>query len=103
MSEYRDWQVGDRVVCIDASPIISNEAGSPKGLAEGRFYRIRWIGEFYFDGPEQTVIAVRLDGYIRDKDDTPVGANRFRKVQPRKTDISIFTAMLHGERQKVDA
>lgn len=38
---YRDWEVGDKLVCIDAS---CHPGGMPSGLTEGSIYTILRIG-----------------------------------------------------------
>lgn len=114
---YLDWKVGDKVVCVDADPahfrpdpdlfeIVPDEFGL--GLVEGRVYR---LSDIYVD-PDFKEIMVCVEGVVRSptEDDLAVGVTnpgfdtrRFRKVQPRKTDIAIFTAMLDPSRQQVDA
>jgi len=105
---YRDWYVGMKVVCVDDeySPLAETVRKMGCRLPErGRVYTIDQIG------PRDGRIVIRLveldnprvkvPGY---KKGPPVfAARRFRPVQTRKTDISIFTAMLHGTDQKADA
>lgn len=87
-----DWEprVGMKVVCVDAGPPPSGR--SPKGLVKGRVYVIRSVGNHMFADGAMT--AIRLQGYTRNSWDTPVGARRFKPLRERKTDISIFTALL---------
>jgi len=102
MSEYLDWKVGDQVVCVDAVEHDlekDNEFfefhGSLDGLKEGEIYIIR---DFYIDTFD-SVLCIRLNEIHRSFDDT-INAEagyrikRFRKVQKRKYDISVFQAML---------
>lgn len=98
---YLDWKVGDQVVCVEDGPINSGHGLDPTGLVRGCIYTIRWIGEYYFGAISETKVAVRLNEYVRDPFDSPVGARRFRKVQPRKTDISIFQRILDNPKVKI--
>lgn len=101
---YHDWHVGMKVVCVDASmrnynpPNYGTTIHDLNGLEEGRVYTVRDICDF--DG----VIAVRLKEIFRLPTslgrEAPYAAARFRPVQKRKTDISIFKAMLHDDRVK---
>lgn len=99
---YLDWKVGDRVVCLDDTP--SCEGPFP---VKGKVYTIRridfwrhWIAAVPGVGVWLCEITRPLDANGREH---PYGAYRFRKVQPRKTSIAIFEAMLHGNRSEVDA
>lgn len=108
MTQYLDWKVGDKVVCIS----VPEDMGYGHQLPEiRRIYTIRQIGLGLAFG-----VVVKLDE-IRNQSRTYnsskfgrtvtgeicFGARHFRPVQTRKTDISIFTAMLHDQRQKVPA
>lgn len=101
MSDYRDWKAGDRVVYIgfDRGPRAGKE---PTGIRVNSIYTLKAIaivekGEPFICGGRrylatQDFVAIRL---VED-----VGgfawhdASAFRRVVPRKTDISTFTAML---------
>lgn len=98
---YRDWHVGMNVVCIDDGPAGSLLKGLfPSGLERGRIYVIASIKEDTrirvgtTDLSTEVVVDVGVphpvggDGY-------GFGGCRFRPVQERKTDISIFTALLN--------
>jgi len=88
-----DWEprVGMRVVCVNARPIDVGMFGfNASGLVEGTVYTIRWAGLFPFVGELHS--ALRLSEYIRDDEDTPVGAIRFRPLDERRLDI--FRAVL---------
>jgi len=95
MSEYLDWKVGDEVVCIDDCFHQHN------GLHKGTIYKISKIKNFDGWSYNGNSIAIKLEGllfpvYRKDgKCATHFGAHRFRKVQKRKTDISMFTEMLN--------
>lgn len=101
---YLDWHVGMKVVCVDASAANYDPLGytSPpipdlNGLKEGRIYTIREVVDFY------GVVGIHLQEIVRPLTrrgiEVPYAAARFRPVQTRKTDISIFTAMLHGTKE----
>lgn len=99
-----DWQVGDRVVCVSDEEdmfITSGVNWRPglDGLIKGRTYTIRSLCRSHITG----AICVRLVEIVRplgtgDPDEGGFNALRFRKVQPRKTDISVFTKMLNDAR-----
>jgi len=86
MSEYLDWKVGDKICCINddddpqgkAVKIIKNKVYS---ISETQFAHSR------FTNTETILLEVMEVGGLYD-------AIRFRKVQKRKTDISVFQAML---------
>lgn len=98
---YRNWYDGMKVVCVDAR---ASDEYAPRrdryvattddmsGLEEGRIYTVRSTCDFY------GVVGVRLHEILRPHSkfgiEVPFAAARFRPVQKRKTDISIFTAML---------
>lgn len=107
---FLDWKVGDRVVCVDASG--TNLCGIDE-LEEGKVYTIAWIGSY----PHAILgefVGVRLEGVSRPGlteeecawfaafGESPFGPNRFRPVQTRKTDISIFTALLNTQDELIE-
>jgi hypothetical protein len=104
---YLDWHVGMKVVCVDAStrnydpPRFRSLGTDLSGIEEGRIYTVREILDFY------GMVGVRLQGIIRPLSrlglEVPYAAARFRPVQTRKTDISVFEAMLTGAKPKVPA
>ena len=87
---YRDWHVGMKVVCVDAS-------GWEHRLQQGAVYTLSAIGSafggLYIGLVETPSETGPLHWYAR----------RFRPVQPRKTDISIFEAMLTGAKEREPA
>lgn len=105
MSAYRDWYVGMKVVCVD------DENTHVLGLRElevGRVYTVSWIGVCHWHGGSAlkygaSGIGIEVDGVRERGKCVPFAAARFRPVQTRKTDISIFTAMLTDQRQKEPA
>lgn len=88
MSTYRDWHVGMKLVCVDAS-------GWMNRLVPRKIYTLSAIGEAFghiYVGLEETP--------NKDGNKLHWRASRFRPVQPRKTDISVFTAILKGAKEK---
>lgn len=104
MSDYTSWHVGMKVVCVDDAPTFGHHL-----LAKGHVYTIASIGHatgIFKDRCVRNELVVALEevrAICRDgtPHDSGFAASRFRPVQTRKTDISIFTALLH--RQSEDA
>lgn len=109
MSDYTHWHVGMKVVCVDdypggyeARPDIFEYSDGLDGLTWGRVYTIRAIGPDQEDGS----LSVWLDEIHRPLErgyETGYAVERFRPVQHRATDISIFTAMLTGAKEREPA
>jgi len=108
---YRDWHVGMRVVCIKRVNPRTRISGARYPDYRG-IYTIREIRDDKRKDGLLTILLREIDnsdfigvllpngyGYL----EPGFPANAFRPVQPRKTDISIFTAMLHDRHQKVSA
>ena len=101
---YLDWHVGMKVVCVIGGGHRWHE--DMESLAEGGVYTIRGMNI----NPATGNLNVLVDE-IRNParqcaegfGEPYYGARRFRPVQTRKTDISIFEAMLTGARPKVPA
>lgn len=96
---FRDWQVGDRVVCVNAGnigPGASDGVWLPgEALEEGRVYTIRRV--YIFEGDTNVwlnEVARSTLARLEHGPDVGYGAERFRKVEPRKTSISVFTRFL---------
>ena len=112
---YLDWKVGDKVVCVAAGmPTYKTSRWGQFNRPEvGTIYTLREIFvETRFTGisTKASPVFIRLMEVTNPEVDTYVGpyepafsARCFRKVQPHKTDITIFTAMLDPSRQQVDA
>lgn len=113
---YHDWHVGMKVVCVDDVFDESGRNGIGRACevvpVAGQVYTIRAIGKFYPGNPEELVIVLNeivnpvlpyRYGYSVVRSERCFGVFRFRPVQKRKTDISIFTAILHDQRDKVEA
>lgn len=97
MTIYLDWQVGDRIVCVDADPGFFWPRWP---LVRGREYTVAQITAvdcYYYANRlhHSPAVVVELVGVSNPSiGATGFHARRFRKVQPRKTDIAIFKAML---------
>lgn len=97
------FRVGQKVVCVDADGDFL-----PSGqIEEGRVYTIREVGLTVTDEGGLRLVEVDLSapGYVGRHSRKPVRdnfyrASRFRPVVERKTDISIFTAMLTGTKKR---
>lgn len=91
-----NFRVGQKVVCVTAT--------GARNVREGEVYTVRWSGDFPgrsgLDGSIVTkgviLVEVEADGLGFD-------ARRFRPAVERKTDISIFKAMLNPSRVKETA
>lgn len=102
------FRVGQRVVCVDDT--IARGYGDENYPKRGDIYTIRAIMPFLSECGEamfllhevtNSVRDYRTDDYSLVRTEKPFGARRFRPLIERKTDISIFTAMLTP--QGVDA
>lgn len=100
------FHVGQKVVCVN------DEGQSPESgqrwITKGHVYVISWVGNYRNIRRGKNAHCVRLDGIDRSGlyngrayHDTPFYASRFRPVIERKTDISLFTAMLNPAPSKV--
>lgn len=112
---YRDWHVGMKVVCVGGDGVGSR---SPEWWAA---WRQDWGVTFPERGEVYSIRDMRVDrmGNLRIRlaevinpvvefTDGPsqepwFHAWSFRPVQPRKTDIAVFTAMLTGAEQREPA
>lgn len=114
-SPYLDWKVGDRVACVvsaDRIALMSSLIPEARYPSSDGIYTIREIRDDNRADGLLVLLLTEVDnrhligvqnqfGYGHKEPGFPIIG--FRKVQPRKTDISIFTAMLHGKRSEVDA
>lgn len=108
---YLDWKVGDRVVCLKhVNPSVRVPRGNYPEC--GGVYAIREIRDDNHSDGHLTILLVGIDNrhligvrrgntYGYKEPGFPI--HGFRKIDPRATDISIFTAMLHGQHDKVPA
>jgi hypothetical protein len=92
--DYTSWHVGMKVVCVDDEWRDFSVVNFPCPLVAGAVYTIRSIqltdGIYY---GSRKLLTVCLNE-VRNPYEAGFAAPRFRPVQTRKTDISIFTAML---------
>lgn len=103
---YLSWHVGMKVVCTKR---IRADVWSGEILPlVGAVYTVREITVAVIDGQER--VGVRLKEIVNEPRqycdafaEAIWAARAFRPLVTRKTSISIFTAMLHGIDQKVDA
>lgn len=96
MTKYLDWKVGDRVVYAPPPAFSPPQGSKHKPLVVGKVYSLREIILHPLTGDVGVLLAEVVNS-IHPAFDTERGyyANSFRKVEPRKTDISLFTAMLN--------
>lgn len=85
-----NFHIGQRIVCIDAGP---SDKGVRSGLVKGRIYTISGIFD-HWDG-----LGLQLNEILTPNAPLLIHfpawrAERFRPIIERKTDISIFTAIL---------
>ncbi len=102
-----NFRVGQKVVCVDDSVVV----GFPKGgmLMRGHVYTVRQIGTTVRGEVGVHLNEVRLTsepgcvGIVSGKPyiDAFYRAARFRPAVERKTDISIFTAILNRRPETV--
>lgn len=103
--------VGQKVVCIDA--LTNSRNIKLPELEEGGVYTIRKIGIQEIPGVFEPELSVWLEGITREVfspndlsiicDDFGFRPSRFRPVVERKTDISIFKAILTPSKEQVPA
>lgn len=108
MSDYTHWHAGMKVVCIreNSCKDWGGYYAKCRYPIVGEVYTLRWIKAY-----ETGEVGVLLMEIVNPVGDFKVGlagetlfrAEQFRPVQERKSDISIFTAMLHDQRSKVPA
>lgn len=103
---YRDWYVGMEVVCVQGS--IGRGYGDEKRPEVGQTYTIRQLSIDTFTGImcirlAEIVNPVRIYTHIITQEDFEIepafSCRLFRALDERKTDISVFTAMLHTNKE----
>lgn len=102
---YLDWHVGMKVVCVIDGPDVRASGcrwADGEAVVEGQVYTLTRI---FTDSDGNAIVWLReverspiSKAFIGDE--AGYGAWRFRPVQTRKTDISIFTAMLDGAKER---
>ena len=99
---YRDWHVGMEIVAVrDGARHWPEEVRS--FIVAGRAYRIAGINPSDSFEDDFPIYVVLEGGPIEDGEVAEFECRGFRPVQKRNTDISVFTAMLTGNKQRVDA
>lgn len=100
------FHVGQKVVCVDASPSRYSSLLVRTPLQKGTIYTVRgidrWDGvtSYYLEEIVHPVLDIWLD---REPTEPTWHGRRFRPIAERKTDISIFTSMLNPSKRSVDA
>jgi hypothetical protein len=86
------FRVGQKVVCVNEAPDPDSFFLETDVLRNGAVYTVASIGPTHWGNPGVALIEVPR----------PMGmsfrASRFRPAVERKTDISIFTEILNGQR-----
>lgn len=114
---YLDWKVGDRVVFVAPHGVVelflSGWRRIVPGLGKirlrhrlqaGEVYRIEALVTHSDARTGEQIVCVFLKGFrFIERGNVAFPAAWFRKVQPRKTDISIFTDLLHDRPVEVVA
>lgn len=109
------FYVGQKVVCLDAEPHLRymppgfNGIGDLDGLTEGAVYTVRRVGRRHPADPmpnslwlEELRRPLRVETCIM-LGEAGFDPRRFRPVVERKTDISVFQAMLNPSSDRVSA
>ncbi len=100
------FYVGQKVVCVDDEPGgYPGNAPNLAGLKSGAIYTVRALREHDHSGNMGLLLCEIIRPILSDDcgREQPFYIRRFRPAVERKTDISIFTAMLTPKRQSVDA
>ena len=108
-----NFRVGQKVVCVETwTPGSNYSPNIVNGPVEGGVYTVREVGYLHPWYPDLVVVLLlELDNSggkwtFRGAPyewEPPFAARRFRPVVDRKTDISLFRAMLTPSKQKVEA
>lgn len=108
------FKVGQKVVCVDDSLEFTRQLAREKGLnirphldglTKGNIYTIRengckdWMGTDFLC-VRLVEITNRPEGPLAGKD-TPYAEWRFKPLEERKTDISLFKEMLIKPKEKL--
>lgn len=110
MTDFTSWFVGMKVVCVETwcrEPYRGH--GDEQGPVAGQVYTIRQIG--LLDPTEPSTICLRtveIVNPVHNYDEVArfeicFAAERFRPVQTRSTDISVFTALLNTNKEREKA
>lgn len=105
-----NFRVGQKVVCINSRVTPDYHAkgldyrGDLDGLRDGEVYTIREV--FYCCLHQRVLVCLReikRDISNRTRHEFGFEPRRFRPVAERKTDISVFKAMLNPSKEQVRA
>ena len=93
------FRVGQKVECVDAKPRLGQSVWDGPTLVKGRLYT---IGGVYLSDGEECVILDEIKRGPRALLEGKPGflASRFRPVVTRKTDISVFRALLNPVKEE---
>lgn len=103
------FHVGQKVACVDGWVHDGGGYGDEIGPVEGQVYTIRDIGFLNAITPDMLVVRLleirNTERYYRGAGlyETSFRASRFRPVVTRKSDISVFKAMLKPSKKRVPA
>lgn len=105
------FRVGQKVVCVNAGVIPGREADTSCGWArgeqivEGSVYTVRSVHTDDYGHPVLWLDEVSRHPHARRAYGASIGyhQDRFRPAVDKKTDISIFKAMLNPTREGVPA
>ena len=105
---FLDWKVGDKVVCVKSDFGWIEVSGHSVPTRVPMLREILTIQEITFVPEKDDVFLVFREIDKRQTDgplaaDITWAARCFRPLTTAKSDISVFTAMLHDKRQKVRA
>jgi hypothetical protein len=94
------FRIGQKVVCVDASP--HPKTGKPTSAVVGAVYTVTGI---YDDPVSRNGVGVTLAEILPLNARIGFLGHRFRQIVERKTDISIFKAMLNPQttEKRIDA
>ena len=88
------FHVGQKVVCVNDTPLV--EGGDLSGLKKGRIYTVREVGLYSPLAP--TVPCIRIKEITNRPKikgvEWPYREYRFKPLEERKTDISVFERLL---------
>lgn len=91
------FHVNQRVICIDAGPSDSWRKWLADAPVVGQVYTVASLSHLAGWGAALVLVEIKNQRVFN----YAYAARRFRPAVERKTDISIFTSMLHPSPQKV--
>lgn len=96
------FKVGQRVVCVDAKPNPQAGTGADKLLVAGRIYVVRAIDARpgRWKSPGWGVHLVGIRHFYLDDLEWAFHPRRFRPVEERETDITVFREIAAGVTDK---